>query len=214
VDYAGIVKALRKALADYTNNVSGGKTDPTIDKSELLNCIIEIIAKTEAFLSGVGATLSKIIESKNFEKIAAIQDTANAVCSSAESKKTFSTYATELSRLVKYTNREDITTENRDKINAIDAVARNLKAKRRHVTNVDLMVQLNQIVNEYIEMDTSDVNKSSKQFDISSVSVFGHKQNKQQRSFDIKAHSQYLFVHSRGLRRRARQRAQSRHRFH
>ena len=135
----------------------------------MLNRIIEIIAKTEAFLGCLNAPLAKVVESKSFDKIAAIQDTANAVCSSAECKKTFSTYAAELSRLVKYTNREDITAENRAKINAIDAVARNLKAKRRHVTNVDLMVQLNQIVNEYIEMDTSDANKSSKQFDISKI---------------------------------------------
>ena len=168
VDYAGIVKALRKALADYTNNVSGGRADPTIDKSELLNRIIEIIAKAEAFLSGVGAKLSKVVESKGFDKIAAIQDTANAVCSSAENKKTFSTYAAELSRLVKYTNREDITAENRGKINAIDAVARNLKAKRRHVTNVDLMVELNKIVNEYVQMDVGG-KKNPKQFDISKI---------------------------------------------
>ena len=35
VDYAGIVKALRKALADYTNKVSGSGNDPTVDKEEL-----------------------------------------------------------------------------------------------------------------------------------------------------------------------------------
>ena len=38
VDYIGIVKALRKALADYTANVGGqGGTDPTIDK-EAADC--------------------------------------------------------------------------------------------------------------------------------------------------------------------------------
>lgn len=169
VDYAGIVKALRKALADYTNNVSGGWADPTIDKSELLNRIFEIIAKTESFLEGFDVPLSKVVQSQGFDKIAAIQDTANAVCSSVENKKTFATYAAELSRLIKYTNREDVTHETREKYNAIDAVARNLKAKRRHVTNVDLMVQLNLIMNEYVQMDQSGSDKKSKQFDISKI---------------------------------------------
>lgn len=36
IDYIGIVKALRKALADYTANVGGRETDPTIDKEELM----------------------------------------------------------------------------------------------------------------------------------------------------------------------------------
>ena len=40
----GIVKALRKALADYTANAGGnGGSDPTVDKDELIVRIIETI---------------------------------------------------------------------------------------------------------------------------------------------------------------------------
>lgn len=46
VDYIGIVKALRKALADYTANTGGG-TDPTVDKGELIARILEVIAATD-----------------------------------------------------------------------------------------------------------------------------------------------------------------------
>ncbi|WP_173468502.1 type I restriction endonuclease subunit R [Fibrobacter succinogenes] len=168
VDYAGIVKALRKALADYTNKVSGSGNDPTIDKEELLKRIVEVVAKTESFLGGYNANLKSIIESKNFDKLAAIKDVENAVCSTLENKKTFSTYAAELVRLMKYTNRDDVTSEIRAKFKAIDAVARDLKTKRRHVTNVDLMVQLNQIMNEYVDVVKND-KKKSKQFDISKI---------------------------------------------
>ena len=42
VDYIGIVKALRKALADYTANVGGQVgTDPTVDKEELIARILD-----------------------------------------------------------------------------------------------------------------------------------------------------------------------------
>ena len=45
VDYIGVVKALRKALADYTNNTggNGGGDDPTLDKEEMLKKILEFL---------------------------------------------------------------------------------------------------------------------------------------------------------------------------
>ena len=37
IDYIGIVKTMRKALADYTANVNGsGGADPTVDKEKLI----------------------------------------------------------------------------------------------------------------------------------------------------------------------------------
>lgn len=52
IDYIGIVKALRKALADYTANVSGiSGTDPTIDKKELISRITDTIGKAKIFLA-------------------------------------------------------------------------------------------------------------------------------------------------------------------
>ena len=46
VDYIGIVKALRKALADYTKDLGGqGGDDPTVDKEELIARILETIEK-------------------------------------------------------------------------------------------------------------------------------------------------------------------------
>ena len=50
IDYIGIVKALRKALADYTANVGGiGGLDPTVDKEQLIHRILETIGKAELF---------------------------------------------------------------------------------------------------------------------------------------------------------------------
>ena len=36
IDYVGIVKALRQALADYTGNRGAGGSDPTVDKDKLI----------------------------------------------------------------------------------------------------------------------------------------------------------------------------------
>lgn len=52
IDYIGIVKALRKALADYTASPEGGagSNDPTIDKQELIKHVAETISAATAFL--------------------------------------------------------------------------------------------------------------------------------------------------------------------
>ena len=52
IDYIGVVKALRKALADYTNGSggTGGGNDPAPDKEELLAKIISTIAEIDCFM--------------------------------------------------------------------------------------------------------------------------------------------------------------------
>lgn len=50
IDYIGIVKALRKALADYTANINTPGGDPTVDKDELIARILDTIEKAKAFL--------------------------------------------------------------------------------------------------------------------------------------------------------------------
>jgi len=52
IDYIGIVKALRQALADYTANPEGGTggNDPTVDKQELIKHVLEAIAAATTFL--------------------------------------------------------------------------------------------------------------------------------------------------------------------
>lgn len=81
IDYIGIVKALRKALADYTANVGGGGgTDPTVDKDELIARIIETIDKAKTFLSENDFDLEMLISAYDFMKLSYLQEAANAVC--------------------------------------------------------------------------------------------------------------------------------------
>ena len=94
IDYIGIVKALRKALADYTANVNGtGGADPTVDKGQLISRILETIAAAENFLAERDFSLQTLVGAKDFEKLQLIQTAANAVSSTIEEKKTFQTYA-------------------------------------------------------------------------------------------------------------------------
>jgi type I restriction enzyme R subunit len=169
VDYIGIVKALRKALADYTANVTGnGGSDPTVDKEKLIARILETIATAENFLNGYGFSLRELINAKDFEKLALLQTAANAVSATIEEKKTFQTYASELIRLMKYTNREDIDADTRKRYEAIAAIYGELKKKRKTASNVDLMVEINNIISEYVQIEQAAEGLTpSRQFDIS-----------------------------------------------
>ena len=172
IDYIGVVKALRKALADYTANVGGnGGTDPTIDKDELIARIIETIAKAKAFLSENDFNLQMLIDACDFMKLSYLQEAANAVCGTIEDKKTFTTYASELKRLMKYIDRDDITDHTRREYEAIAAIYAELQKKRKHVNTTDLMVQINAIISSYIEIQHTPmmIREEPRRFDISAI---------------------------------------------
>lgn len=172
IDYIGIVKALRKALADYTANVSGNEgSDPTIDKDELIVRIIETIGKADEFLNENNFDLEMLINAYDFMKLSYLQEAANAVCGSIEDKKTFTTYASELNRLMKYTDRDDITGHARKKYEAISAIYAELQKKRKHINTTDLMIEINEIIREYVEIEhpPTMVREQPRRFDISSI---------------------------------------------
>lgn len=172
VDYIGIVKALRKALADYTANVGGnGGSDPTINKDELIARIIETIGKAKAFLDENDFDLEMLINAYDFMKLSYLQEAANAVCGSIEDKKTFTTYASELNRLMKYMDRDDITGHTRKQYEAIAAIYAELQKKRKHINTTDLMVEINGIISSYVEIQHTSlrVQEEPRRFDISAI---------------------------------------------
>lgn len=171
VDYIGIVKALRKALADYTANIAGQNgADPTIDKQELIARILDTISAAKDYLLRYHFYLHKLIEAKDFEKLELLKEAANAVSGTLEERKQFQTYVTELIRLMKYVDRQDITSENRKEYEALVAIFHQLQKKRKNASNTDLMVEINHIISEYVEIDVPQEGLvPSRRFDISKI---------------------------------------------
>lgn len=152
VDYVGIVKALRKALADYTANVREGGTDPTIDKEQLITRVLEVMNLAERFLEERGFKLTELVQARNFQKLALLGDASNKLCVNLETKKAFQTYAAELVRLMKYLDRDDITNTDRARKNALVAIYGALQKKRKEANNEPLKKQIHDIINEYVEI--------------------------------------------------------------
>lgn len=171
IDYIGIVKALRKALADYTANIGCiDGTDPTVDKVKLIERILDTLEKAKLFLAERGFVLQDLICSYDFPKMYYLQKGANIVCGTVEERKTFSAYASELNRLMKYTDRDDIDRNVRKAYEAVAAIYAEIKKKRKHINITDLMVEINNIISDYVEIEHSYmINEEVKRFDISGI---------------------------------------------
>lgn len=172
IDYIGIVGALKKALNDYTVNKNGRNAiDPTVDKEELIEQIIRAAADAKQLLAEHDFDLDALIKAEGFKKMALLKDGAEAMCSDPKTKKSFDTYANEISRLVKYLDRNDITQEVRSQTDAIVAVFREMQKKRKHIDTTDLMVEINHIINENVEVEHQGDEGlvESRRFDISQI---------------------------------------------
>ena len=173
IDYIGIVKALRQALADYTANPEGHESgnDPTIDKKELIKHVLEAIAAAKNFLKEHDFELEALIEAERFKKLSLLKKAANAMCETLEIRKTYCTFATTILKLWKYLNRENITEAMRLQKEAIHEIYKELQKKRKHADITGLCVIIHDIVNEHIEIEDADMTSVAeyRRFDISSI---------------------------------------------
>ena len=170
VDYIGIVKALKQALADYTANARGLEgNDPTIDKEKLIKSVDETIAATREFLKEHGIDLQELIEAESFMKLSMLKTATDAMCATVEIRKSYCTLATTLLNRWKYLDRDDITHERKQAKDAIEAIYKELQKKRKHADITDLSVAINNIIDEHLEINSSVVAESGRRFDISKI---------------------------------------------
>ncbi len=170
VDYIGVVKALREALADYTAG-TGGKpgTDPLPDKAELIARIENTIKSITVYLAEHSFDLHKLVAATDFEKLALVAQAANAVCVTDEIKKRFEIQARELFRMFKYIEKDEVSAETNQYKNAISAIYDQIQQRRIRADNSALMAQINEIVSSYVTVTKVTGSEENKKFDISNI---------------------------------------------
>ena len=71
---------------------------------------------------------------------------------------------------MKYTDRDDIDRNVRKEYEAVAAIYAEIKKKRKHINITDLMVEINNIISDYVEIEHSYmINEEVKRFDISGI---------------------------------------------
>ena len=172
VDYIGIVKQLREAMARYTSKKTSTQTDVVLDKSELFAQISQMVTQIKEFLRELGYDFDRLVsaEAKSFDAISEVCAAADVVLSSDDAKKRFNAMAGKLLTLYKYVSREEMESEAAVEIDAIRAVYSFLNRQRASADITDVMVATQKIVDTHIEATPATAeDKESTRFDISSI---------------------------------------------
>jgi type I restriction enzyme R subunit len=175
VDYCGILKNLRKALATFAGAIDGGRggeggeTEPAKPDEELVADLAEAIVFVQAFLTERGASLDGIITQAGFARNAAILAAKEAANENDETRKRFEV----MCRAVFTKFKACITVEGinayRSGYDAINVVYKSLQQDREKADITDIIRQLHQVVDEAIVVQSDQVAEKQAPYDISKI---------------------------------------------
>ncbi len=173
VDYCGILKSLRKALATFAGARDDGSdddnVDPTRPNDELLGDLIEAIAVTRRFLTDRGESLDTLLQSAGFERNAALVRIKEAINASDESRKRFEILAREVFAKFKSCLTLKGVNDYRADTSALGLVYKSLQKDRDAADISGIMQQLHAVVDEAIVPRAGEAAVSGKLFDISAI---------------------------------------------
>ena len=173
VDYCGILKHLRKALATFAGTGGGGEgggggAGPAQPDEELLAGLAEAIALVRAFLDEGRAPLDDVIQKTGFERNAAIVTCKEAANENDETRKRFEIMCREVFKKFKASINVQGVNAHRPDRDAINIVYKSLQQDREQADISDIIRQLHAVVDDAIETKPGPVSEP-KPYDISKI---------------------------------------------
>ena len=175
VDYCGILKNLRKALATFAGTKDsggdeGGEVDPTRPEEELLEDLIDTIGFVRRFLTDRKASLDDIINKTGFERNAAILAAKEAANENDETRKRFEVMCREVFKKFKACINIKEVSRYREEYNAINVVYKSLQEDRENADITWIIRRLHGIVDEAVETKENHTGEPpQKPWDISKI---------------------------------------------
>jgi len=175
VDYCGILRNLRKALATFAGVGDGGhggggeETDPAKPEEELLAELAESIALIRDFLRERGASLDDIIIKTGFERNAAIVAAKEAANGNDETRKRFEVMCREVFLKFKACINIKGVNQYQAEYGAINVIYKSLQKDREKADMSDIIRQLHQVVDEAIEPWAEYSREDMPEYDISKI---------------------------------------------
>ncbi len=175
VDYCGILKHLRKALAtfggqgDEGTGGKNGENDPARPEEELLADLEEAIELVRTFLADENAPLDQIINSTGFERNAAIDAAKEAANETDQTRKRFEVMCREVFKKFKAClNIKDVNKYRAD-YKAINVIYKSLQRDRDQADISTVIRELHLIVDDAIEIRPSGEEADDQLYDISKI---------------------------------------------
>ena len=153
VDYNGILKSLREALAQYAlgdDDESGDDADIVAPIEELVAALSQAIAAAEEHLQALGFDAERFRGATGFVRIEALRDAVNALYTSDEAKRRFEIMARHVFSRFKALLMEPSARAYAERHDNIEAIYRKLHDRRDTADVTELLKELHRIVNEAI----------------------------------------------------------------
>ncbi len=154
VDYCGILKNLRQALATFAmpapNDGEESTVVPVKPEEELIEGLKEAIELLHGFLAERGFKLESIIEQTGFERIAAIKAAKEVINQSEETRKRFQILAREVFKKYRACLTIRAAYRYRKMYDAIDIIYKKLQDDIAQADISHILRQLHQMVDEAI----------------------------------------------------------------
>ena len=173
VDYNGMLKSLREALAQYALGDDGaGGEEIVAPIEERVQALIEAIEATEAHLRGLGFDPVTLIGSTGFTRIKALKDAVEAVYTNDEAKRRFEVLARQVFVRFKALLMEPSAFPYAERHDNIEAIYKKLSERRDTADVTELLKELHRIVNEAIRTQAPGEDQAEGlTFDLSQIDV-------------------------------------------
>lgn len=171
IDYNGMLKSLRKALATYAQGDKGTPADPLFDEEQALAEYANSIDKVHAHLTTVGFDLNALIRAEEGEETwIELLNAQNAVSTSAENKKTFQVLAEDVFDRFRGLFPNPGVFKYEPQENAISAIYNLLQKPKPKVDITAIMQEIRGVIDTSLEVaPKSQAHQPTKQYDLSGI---------------------------------------------
>ena len=150
VDYNGMLKSLREALAQYALGDDGGPAEIVAPLEERVAALADAVAITEAHLLGLGFDASTLLGTKGFARIQLLADAVDAVYTSDEAKRRYEILCRVVFSRFKALLVEPSALIYAERHDNLEAVYKKLNERRDTADVSELLKDLHRIVNTAI----------------------------------------------------------------
>ena len=174
VDYNGMLRSLREALAQYAlgddGDDDGGEIVEPVE--ERVQALIEAIEATEAHLRRLGFDPATLVGATGFDRIKGLKDAVEVVYSSDEAKRRFELLARQVFTRFKALLTEPSAYAFAERHDNIEAIYKKLTERRDTADVTALLMELHRIVNEAIRTrEPGDDQAEGLRFDLSQIDM-------------------------------------------
>ena len=153
VDYNGMLKSLREALAQYAlgdEDDGAGGGDIVAPIEELVAALLQAIEAAEKHLLGLGLAATRLHGATGFDRVEALRDAVDALYTSDEVRRRFEIVARQVFIRFKVLLMEPSALAYAERHDNIEAIYKKLQGRRDTADVTEVLKELHCIVNEAI----------------------------------------------------------------